>query len=242
MTLTQTHDLDASLRTSNAVTDAVAQLTKPRLIHTEIRNDHGGIERLHTEEHKPLIDLLEDIDAMQSGGGRGGASHTRTPFDIEAHELLKEIRQQVRTWLRQLHATTSRDLKGELTLWHTHYDNAVLRGHLSLEEQRAIARKLDGWVNRIEAKYDPTDRLEFTDPCPAIIRNDAGDPRRCAARKVRRDSTSRDDHADWVPAIEIDITRRTARCLACGTRWEEERGLMQLRYEANLAALEADAT
>jgi hypothetical protein len=44
MTLVQTHDLDASTRTSNAVTDAIAQLTKPRLIHTEIRNDHGGIE------------------------------------------------------------------------------------------------------------------------------------------------------------------------------------------------------
>jgi hypothetical protein len=85
MTLAQSYDVDTTVRLSTAVADAVAQLTKPRIVHTDIRNDHGGIESIHTEEHPALIDLLENIDAMQRGTGRGGSHHTRTPIDLEAH-------------------------------------------------------------------------------------------------------------------------------------------------------------
>jgi hypothetical protein len=240
MTLAQSYDIDTTTRLSTAVADAVQQLTRPRLVHTDIRNDHGGIESIHTEEHPALIDLLEHVDAMQRGTGRGGSHHTRTPIDIEAHELLKEIRRQVSDWLQRHGVTRSKDLKADLLRWTIHYDNGVARGTIPVEEQRAIRRRLDGWVERIEAKFDPDEKVEFTDPCPAIRINRAGDPHRCGARKVPTDPDDRE--TDWAPAIDLNITQLTARCRACGTRWEGERGLMQLRYEANLAALEEDAT
>src|SRR4051794_20240169 len=125
MTLAQSYDVDTSIRLSNAVGDAVAQLTKPRLVHTDIRNDTGGIEHIHTEEHPALIDLLQRNDALQSGGGRGGAPPPRTPIDPEAPRTPPETRPQVGRWPRQSPAPPTRAQKGETPLGHRHYDNAV---------------------------------------------------------------------------------------------------------------------
>jgi hypothetical protein len=235
MTLAQSYDVDTTIRLTNAVADAVAQLTRPRLVHTDIRNDSGGIESIHTEEHPALIDLLVNIDAMQRGSGRGGAAHTRIPIDTEAHRILTDIRSQVKAWLTQLHISTSRDLKTSLILWHRHYDDAVTRGAIGTDIQRGILRKLDGWVRDIDAKYDPDQHREWTDRCPALIRNEAGDIHRCNARHHITDGEQKS-------AIDLNVTQLIARCRTCGTRWEGERGLMQLRYETNLRNLEEDAT
>jgi hypothetical protein len=148
---------------------------------------------------------------------------------------LKEIRHQVRGWLRAYHATTSRDLKYELALWYLHHDNATHRGHITEPEHRAILRKLDQWADRIDAKYDPDQHREWMDACPALIHTDTGDTRRCDARKHL-------DDGELKSAIDLNVTRLIARCRTCGTRWEGERGLMQLRYETNLRDLEEDAT
>jgi hypothetical protein len=96
------------LRYLPAISDAIDQLTRPRLIHTEIRdNGHGGITSIHTEQHPPLIDLLEHGTGSTN---RGRSSGIRIPIDAEAHELLKEIRHQVTQWRRnyRLHPTSSR--------------------------------------------------------------------------------------------------------------------------------------
>jgi hypothetical protein len=98
-------DVDATLRYLPAISDAIDQLTRPRLIHTEIRdNGHGGITSIHTEQHPPLIDLLEHGTGSTN---RGRSSGIRIPIDAEAHELLKEIRHQVTQWRRnyRLHPT-----------------------------------------------------------------------------------------------------------------------------------------
>jgi hypothetical protein len=228
------HDLDASLRLLPAVADAINQLTKPRIIHTEIRDDgHGGITGIHTEQHPPLIDLLEHGTGSTN---RGRSSGIRIPIDAEAHELLKEIRQQVRPWLTGYGIRMGSDLKWALSRdWYPQHDNAVRRGHVPEPEHRAILRKLDQWADRIDAKYDPDQHREWMDACPALIRNEAGDVHRCDARKHL-------DDGELKSAIDLNVTRLIARCRTCGTRWEGERGLMQLRYETNLRDLEQDAT
>jgi hypothetical protein len=228
----RTPNLDDTIRLLPAIRDAVDQLTRPRLIHTDIRNDRGGIEAIHTEEHAPLLDLLEHGTGSTN---RGRSSGIRIPIDAEAHELLKEIRTQVRHWLRHHHAPTSRNLKHDLQLWTTHHDDAVHRGTIPEPEHRAILRKLDGWVDRIDAKYDPDVHREWMDACPALIHTDTGDTRRCDARKHLIDG-------ELKSAIDLNVTRLTARCRTCGTHWDGERGLMQLRYETNLRDLEEDAT
>jgi hypothetical protein len=73
------------------------------------------------------------------------------------------------------------------------------------------------------------------DACPALIHTDTGDTHRCDARKHL-------DDGELKSAIDLNVTRLIARCRTCGTRWEGERGLMQLRYETNLRNLEQDAT
>jgi hypothetical protein len=215
-----THDLDATLRLLPAVADAINQLTKPRIIHTEIRDDgHGGITGIHTEQHPPLIDLLEHGTGSTN---RGRSSGIRIPIDAEAHELLKEIRGQVRQWLLFAHhSTTPKDLKSALRRWAVHHANAVHRGHIAEPEHRAILRKLDGWVDRIDAKYDPDTRLEYTKPCPAILRNAAGDTYRCGKQKALIEG-------ELKAAIDLNISRHVAHCRACGTTWEGERGLLEL--------------
>lgn len=225
---------DAALRYLPAISDAIDQLTRPRLIHTEIRdNGHGGITSIHTEQHPPLIDLLEHGTGSTN---RGRSSGIRIPIDAEAHELLKEIRHQVTQWRRnyRLHPTRA-GLKADLRHWRTHHEAATLRGDTDEVETRAILRKLDQWVDRIDAKYDPDQHREWMDACPALIRNEAGDVHRCDARKHL-------DDGELKSAIDLNVTRLIARCRTCGTRWEGERGLMQLRYETNLRNLEQDAT
>jgi hypothetical protein len=213
------HDLDASLRLLPAVQDAIDQLTKPRLIHTEISDDgHGGITGIHTEQHPALIDLLEHGTGSTN---RGRSSGIRIPIDAEAHELLKEIRGQVTAWLRQLRAHRSKILKDDLRKWRIHYEWAIRRETITPDEARAILRKLDGWVDRIDAKYDPDTRLEYTKPCPAILRNAAGDTYRCGKQKALIDG-------ELKAAIDLNISRHVAHCRACGTTWEGERGLLEL--------------
>jgi hypothetical protein len=179
MTNTQTRphtDLEPALRLLTAIDDAIDQLTRPRLIHTEIRdNGHGGITSIHTEQHPPLIDLLEHGTGSTN---RGRSSGIRIPIDAEAHELLKEIRGQVTDWLRQLRAHRSKILKDDLRKWRIHYEWAIRRETITPDEARAILRKLDQWVDRIDAKYDPDIHREWMDACPALIRNEAGDVHR----------------------------------------------------------------
>jgi len=225
----QPHELEASLRFLPAITDAVNQLIYPRLVHTEIHNDAGGIDRIHTEEHPALVDLLEHGTGSSN---RGRSAGIRIPIDAEALELWAQIRDQVRLWLRALGATWTDDLKHDLNTWHTHHEDAVHRGNVTPAAHTIIARRLDAWVDRIDAKYDPDEKREWTSPCPALIPivdadgNDTDELRRCGARKVLIDG-------ELKSAIDLNVTRLTARCRRCRTTWEGERGLKQLRWETN---------
>jgi hypothetical protein len=228
------HDLDASLRLLPAVADAINQLTKPRIIHTEIRDDgHGGITGIHTEQHPPLIDLLEHGTGSTN---RGRSSGIRIPIDAEAHELLKEIRQQVRPWLTRLrHPHQPRPQMGAQPDWYPSTTTLYPRACPPNPNTAPSSANSTAGSDRIDAKYDPDQHREWMDRCPALIRNEAGDIRRCNARKHL-------DDGELKSAIDLNVTQLIARCRTCGTRWEGERGLMQLRYETNLRNLEEDAT
>lgn len=219
----------------NELLDAVDALTKPRMIHTTITDDDTGEWlKVHSEEHPPLLILLMEGTGITR---MSPSSNISLPIDADALELWGQIHDLVRLWCRQLDASfVSDDLLVSIRHWYMAHVNAYRGNKLSEVTDRDVTRMVGGWVRMIETKFDPPERREWTDACPAMVpaRNIDGDEigwRRCGARRVTAAGEERF-------AISLNVTTLTAECCRCHNTWVGERGIMSLRYETNLWALE----
>lgn len=216
--------------------DAVDQLTLERTIHTTITDDNGGFVRIHSEKHPPLLTLLLE----GTGQGKVGRnSDIRIPIDADALEMWGQVRDLIKLWSRQLDTTfDAGDLARSIRNWYLGHSNAHRAGKISDSIDHDVTRMVEGWVRMIEAKFDPPEKREWTDACPAYVetRNIEGTVighRRCNARRITVNGEERF-------AIQLNVTTLTAECGRCKCKWVGERGIMSLRYETNLWKMERE--
>lgn len=191
---------------------------------------------LHREIHPPLLVLLLE----GTGQGKvGRSSDVRIPIDADALELWGQIHDLTRLWCRQLGASfVAGDLLTSLRNWYAAHSNGYRRGRISEVTDHDVTRMVQGWVRMIERKFEPDEKREWTKPCPAMlpvlnIDGEIAGHRRCGARRIVVAGEERF-------AVQLNVTTKTAECGRCHTRWEGERGLMDLRYETNRAQLEVE--
>ena len=223
----------------NRLLDAIDALTKMRNIPTIITDDDGHWLRIHTEEHNPLLVML--VAGVSSTGAGSASSDPGIPVDAEALEIVNEIRGTIRSWSEALEFTNpTRMLGPAIRRWYQAHVNEHRSGGMSDSADLAVTRTVEGWVNRIEAKFDPPQILEWLEPCPGWRVAHDGDVevsrKRCGARRVIVD---RDDDKIVQAAIIINVNTLHASCSSCRTEWNGERGFMQLRFDTNLVALES---
>lgn len=227
--------------TRNRLLDAVDALTVTRNIPTVIEDDEGRWLGVHTEKHAPLLDMLED--GISSQGAGSASSDPGIPIDAAAIELVQEMRGIIRSWCEALeqHIPTG-NVKSALRRWYQAHVNALRSGEITDVADLAVTKIVEGWVKTIEAKFDPPDILEWTDPCPGWKNVYEGDEivskKRCGARRV---VVERDGDKVVQAAIFLNFTALHAACSVCRTEWDGKHGLMQLRYDTNLVELERES-
>lgn len=222
--------------------DAVDELTLPRMMRTVIpEGDYRETEEAHTEEHPPLLELL----LAGTGISKASASSAiRIPIDADALEMWGQIRDCIRLWCKQLKATFDQDdLLGSTRRWYLAHSNAHRARKVSDVIDHDVTLMVQGWVRMIENKFDPPEKREWKDACPAMVptRNAEGviiGERRCNARRITINDTERF-------AIELNVTTWTAECARCHTKWEGVAEVSILRFMTNvwnmeLAEIEAD--
>ncbi len=188
----------------------------------------------HKEIHPPLLTML--IEGASSQGG-SKSSDPGIPIDADALELWAQVRDLTRLWCKQLVVPFDQDdLLGSIRRWYQVHTNRVRVGLVSEGIDRDVTRMVEGWVRMIETKFDPPEKREWTDACPAYVpqRNEHGDEigkHRCGARRITVNGDERF-------AIQLNVTTMTAECGRCHTKWVGEREVANLRYETNLWALE----
>lgn len=207
-----------------------------KLCGTPEGQDGSAGAEFHREVHPPLLQLLLE------GTGKGTpqrSSETRIPIDADALELWGQVRDLIKLWCRQLDATFyGDDLLLSVKHWHLAHVNAHRSKKITDTIDLDVTRMVEGWVRMIETKFDPPEKREWKDACPAFVpvRNVDGDQigtRRCGARRVVVNGEERF-------AISLNVTAMTATCARCNTTWVGERGIMDLRYQTNLWNMEKD--
>lgn len=193
----------------------------------------AGAQNFHREEHPPLLQLLLE------GTGLGRASRSselRIPIDADALEMWSQIRDLVKLWCKQLDATfDGSDVGHSLNNWYLAHTNAHRSKRITDETDLDVTRMVEGWVRMIEAKFDPAEKREWVDACPARlqVRNPDGDlvgTRICGARRIVVNDVERF-------AIELNVTTMTAECARCKTRWVGDVGVLALRQATELQKL-----
>jgi len=215
----------------NLLLDAVDLLTKERIVHTTITDEETGEWlRVHSEEHPPLLTLLIE----GTGITRGAASSAiRIPIDADALELYSQISDLAKLWCKKLGAVwAGDDLLISIRRWYLAHHNAVAAGVVSEVVDHDVTRMVQGWVRMIETKFEPPEKREWKEPCPAYIedRNEEGEVtghHRCGARRIVENGEERF-------AIILNVTALTAECGSCKCKWEGKTGFAMLRYETNL--------
>lgn len=191
--------------------------------------DLSAASTFHKKTHPPLLQLLLQGTGLSKSSP---SAETRIPIDVDALELWSQIRDLVKLWCKQLDATfDGDDLPASLHNWHLAHRNAHRSKRISDVIDADVTRMVESWVRMIETKFDPPEKREWKDACPALVpvRNVDGDEigyRRCNARRVVVGDTEQF-------AISLNVTAMKAECARCKTRWVGERGIMQLRYETN---------
>jgi hypothetical protein len=217
--------------TNNPLLEAVDKLTKPRKISTVIKDDlTGAWLDVHTEEHPPLLQLLNE----GTGAGRGSkTSDIRIPIDADALELEQQIFDLTKLWCKQLGASfIGDDLPSSVRHWYLAHTNAVQSGKVREMIDRDVTRMVESWVRMIEFKFEPEEKREWTDACPAWVETPDPDGglstySRCGARRIRTDTEERF-------AIQLNVTTMTAECSECRTVWQGLEGVKELRYDTNV--------
>lgn len=171
---------------------------------------------IHTEIHQPLLVLL----VTGSGDSASlGSSDPGVPIDVEAIEMRARISKRLRELSEAIgFDATKRGLARQLRGWYLALQDARAKGRVTTAFDLEAIETVEHWVEAIEAKFEPAEIREWTDPCP-----------RCHARRVEVDGLERF-------AIRVNVGARRADCASCGAMWEGERGIRHLRYETNLAA------
>lgn len=225
-----------ALVSADRLLDAVDQLTLERTIYTTITDDNGGFVRIHSEKHPPLLTLLLE----GTGQGKVGRnSDIRIPIDADALEMWGQVRDLIKLWARQLDTTFDQaDLNRSIRNWYLGHSNAHRANKISDSIDHDVTRMVEGWVRMIENKFDPPEKREWKDACPNRVetRNIEGTvigSHRCGARRVVVNGEERF-------AIHLNVTLLVAECARCHAKWVGERGIMTLRYETNLCAIERE--
>jgi len=228
---------DSNQPTTDLLLDAVDALTKPRQITTVQKDDDTDAWlNVHTETHPPLLELLIEGTGVTRGSP---SSEIRIPIDADALELWAQVHDLVRLWCLQLDASfVGDDLMLSVRHWYLAHANAYRARKISDVTDKDVTRMVQGWVRMIENKFDPPEKREWMDPCPAyrVVRGVEGAEvghRRCGARRIVVQGEERF-------AIQLNVTTMTAECGSCKSSWSGSRGLSQLRYETNLYQIELD--
>lgn len=222
---------------ASQLAEAVDALTIERIIPTSQIDDDmlGWCSKrwlhVHTEVHPPLLTLLIEGLGIPR---RGGSSDIKIPVDAEALELWAQIRDQVRSWSSGVNAFSSDHLIKSIRLWHQGHAKRVSAGIVLFEQEQDVLHTVESWVRMIEGKYDRDEILEWKDRCVASL----PDGTRCHARRILMGEVENF-------AIEINVTKQTATCRACGTEWVGFAQMTELRFLTNLdnmisAGLELD--
>lgn len=194
------------------------------------------------EDHPPLLELLTTVNGSP---GNSPSSDPGVPIDQEATRIIRDITAELRSWCEALEFQNSyRDVPSAIRRWYQVHTEALRSNQLTEVADRAVTSAVEGWVRRIEEKFDPPQVLEWTDRCPGwrAVFDDGGEVvgrRRCRARRVTvKNETTGVSEVRF--AIHVNLSALEARCVACGTEWRGDRGLRQLRYETNLMLLEEE--
>jgi hypothetical protein len=216
---------------------AVDLLAKERTVHTIIRDDDTGeVITLHAEPHPPLLVLL----VQDTGLSRGAASSTiKIPIDADSIELAQSIRKTVRDWCAEIGFPFDGNVCTSLIAWAERYASYYFDQLVGEEKWQERLWIVEGWVHTIESKFDPDDKLEWTDPCPAFITYNDTDglyqTKRCGARRVLLDGVMQF-------AVDVNITKMHAECRSCMTTWDGVQGFMSLRMLSNAYSEELDGS
>lgn len=182
--------------------DAIEVLTKANRSH--IVQTKNGISCISAYGPGSLLAQLSK--AVAGGiGSHAGASDgaTRLPINAGALSLNAEIQAEVGRWhLRDVHQPPPVGIGEALMAWHLAILNRRRRDGDTEDLERKSVRKLVGWANRIEAMFDPVDRLELTQAVEVPVL----DP-------VTRQPRLRRDGSAW-----MRVRQEPAACPRCGER------------------------
>lgn len=219
----------------NHLLDAVDALTEERQVRTVVPNAKAGKgPKVHTETHPPLLVLL--IEGTGITRKEGGSGEVAIPIDADALEMEWQIRDCIRLWSKKLGVEFDPDdLLGSIRRWysaHMLWQETPGKG----ETHRDVTRMVQGWVRMIESKFEPDEKREWTHACPAWVPypNADGDGvmvRRCGVRRIVVNGDERF-------AIQLNVTKLTAECARCGTKWIGEEGLTYLASQTDAFAAE----
>lgn len=181
-----------------------------RVLARLIAHEHQA--RARRTDRAELPSLLDQLRAAVAGtggsNGAPGAGAHRSPIALGAAQLLGDIERTIRWGLtatagRDPHPDTRAQLRAWAGLagwWRTDHPAYLL----------AAAGWAETWVTDARALLNPPRRWSRPGMCPACkatiahVRDETGE-------LVRR------------PPLELDRTAVTVRCLACSTRWDEDK-------------------
>lgn len=153
-----------------------------------------------------LDQLLGQVGGNSDSGGAGAGAH-RSPIALAAAELVGHIQRTIR-WGRIASGDQDPDpdvrvqirrWAARAPVWHADHPEHLV----------AAATAAEHWVAAIRALISPGKRTTITEPCPHCHRT--------TARVL-------DDTGETVrrPALEVDLTHKTARCWSCNSGWPAE--------------------
>jgi hypothetical protein len=205
---------------TQAIYENVEMLTKPQRVVVASELENGEIVKTEVQTSSLLEQLQDAVQSTQIYGSNRGASlaNTRNVLDLSALVLLGQITEELDDMRHDIGDFRPRrpDLEDAIRQFYVHLQLAVEHDptiHLS-----PVLKKMTGWVNAINVKFDPPVVLDITKPCP-----------KCAVEHVF------DDYGDRHRAVIIGwrktFDKSRAECRACGQTWVGESELRQLRWD-----------
>jgi hypothetical protein len=238
--------LDAVDRLTLPLPSKVMQVKTIDIIDPETKEVTGTFDVACTSATRPEPLLVMLRDAVAGGiGSHAGSSpgRERIPFDAAALEMFDGIVKRINALYVGLpNAREDRYLQDRLRDWYLHFALRISRSEVTVEQERAMAKQLEGWARGIEAMFDPPNRMELTQrvngltepvPCPSCGNRHAFDPKT----------------GDQIVALVIDywnvgesmLDDAVARCRFCEEVWEGRFRLRELRWQIDEAEAVAAA-
>lgn len=181
--------------------------------HRMDRQKEDGTAYTHFLLQDPLLSQLRAAirPGMEQGGGASGGRPA--PLAVNALDLYLDIERTTHTfyWLHYSPAGNRQSLEAMIQSWAA---TASARDQTTKEALKLIG----GWVEQIEALFNPGKSIELQGPCPADG---------CGARYYYQEN---DGERIRKPALTAHPAAACpfAACGACGARWEGEASLRSL--------------